>query len=89
MSDTDNTQDPYLDGEVPADADLSTPSDGATAGTGSDSTGSDSAGSDSAGTDSAEEVAEVLPGGGRLNEAEDDPNVDPRDIRPGGDAPLP
>ena len=79
MSNTDNTQDPYLDGEVPADADLSTPSDGATAGTGSDS----------AGSDSAEEVAEVLPGGGRLNEAEDDPNVDPRDIRPGGDAPLP
>ena len=74
MSDTDNTQDPYLDGEVPGDADLSTPSDGATAGTGSDS---------------AEEVAEVLPGGGRLNEAEDDPNVDARDIRPGGDAPLP
>jgi len=67
MSDTGNTQDPYLDGEVPADADLTTPSDG----------------------DSAEDVAEVLPGGGRLNEAEDDPDVDARDIRPGGDAPLP
>jgi hypothetical protein len=69
MSDTSNTQDPYLDGEVPADADISAESDDS--------------------SDSAEEVAEVLPGGGRLNEAEDDPDVDPRDIRPGGDAPLP
>jgi len=62
MSDTGNTNDPYLDGEVPADADIN-PAGG--------------------------DVAEVLPGGGRLDEAEDEPEVDARDIRPGGDAPLP
>lgn len=35
------------------------------------------------------DVADVLPGGSRLDEGEDDPGLDARDIRPGGDAPLP
>jgi len=35
------------------------------------------------------DVTEVLPGGGRLDEGEDEPDLNARDIRPGGDAPLP
>ena len=62
MSDTGNTQDPYEDGGVPADADLN-PEGG--------------------------EVVSALPGAGRLDEAEDDPDVDSDDIRPSGANPLP
>jgi hypothetical protein len=62
MSDTGNTQDPYQDGGIPADADFNP---------------------------EAGEVASALPGGSRLDEAEDDPDVDSSDIRPGGANPLP
>lgn len=57
MSDTSN--DPYGDGEVPADADLN-PEGG--------------------------DIVDALPGSGRLDEAEDDPDVDAADIEPDGTA---
>ena len=35
------------------------------------------------------DVAGLLPGGSRLDEGEAEPDLNARDIRPGGDAPLP
>lgn len=58
VSDAENTRDPYTDGEVPADADISDTSV------------------------SAEEVGDLLPGGSRLDEGEDDPGLDSDDVRP-------
>ena len=61
----DQKLDPYQDGEVPADADIS-------------DTEVDS-----------EEVGDLLPGGSRLNEGEDDPGLDSHDVQPDGGTATP
>lgn len=66
MSDPNTDQNPYQNGELPADADLN------------DETTPD-------------EVADLLPGGSRLNEGVDNPNepLDDDDVQPDGAAALP